>query len=256
MAHADTMSVARMFNLYRTETKYELLKTLRSPSFAVPAILFPVMFYLFFGVIFNHGNVQAATYMLATYGTFGVIGPALFTFGVGLAVERGQGWLDIKEASPMPPSAQILARVLVAMLFSLIIVLSLFLLAWSLANVQLQVWQWFMLALVLVLGGLPFCVFGLTLGLVLKSTAAPAIVNLIYLPVSFFSGLWIPISMFPDMMQSIAWFLPPHHLAQLALSVTGHAPSADVWEHVVVLFVFSLVFFVLAQLAYRKKDKQ
>ena len=129
MDNVQTMSLGRMLNLYRTEAKYEFLKTLRSPSFAIPAILFPVMFYLFFGVIFNHGNVQASTYMLATYGTFGVIGPALFTFGVGLAVERGQGWLDIKEASPMPPSAQILARILVAMLFSLIIILSLFLLA-------------------------------------------------------------------------------------------------------------------------------
>ncbi len=256
MDNVQTMSLGRMLNLYRTEAKYEFLKTLRSPSFAIPAILFPVMFYLFFGVIFNHGNVQASTYMLATYGTFGVIGPALFTFGVGLAVERGQGWLDIKEASPMPPSAQILARILVAMLFSLIIILSLFLLAWSLANVQLALWQWLTLATVLVLGGLPFCVFGLTLGLVLKSNAAPAAVNLIYLPVSFFSGLWIPISMFPDIMQTIAWFLPPHHLAQLALSVTGHAPSAEAWQHILVLIVFSLVFFILALLAYRKKDKQ
>jgi ABC-2 type transport system permease protein len=256
MENAQTMNFARMCKLYRTEAKYELLKTIRSPSFAIPAILFPVMFYLFFGVIFNHGNVQAATYMLATYGTFGVIGPALFTFGVGLAIERGQGWLDIKEASPMPPSAQILARILVAMLFSLIIVISLSLIAWSLANVQLALWQWLTLTTILVVGGLPFCVFGLTLGLVLKSNAAPAIVNLIYLPVSFFSGLWIPISMFPDIMQTIAWFLPPHHLAQLALSVTGHAPSADVWQHILVLSVFSVTFFVLALMAYRKKDKQ
>lgn len=256
MDNAQTMGAARMFNLYLTETKYELLKTLRSPSFAVPAILFPVMFYLFFGVIFNHGNVQAATYLLATYGTFGVIGPALFTFGVGLAVERGQGWLDIKEASPMPASAQILARILVAMLFSVIIILCLFMLAWSLANVQLLLWQWLSLGTILVLGGLPFCVFGLTLGLVLKANAAPAIVNLIYLPVSFFSGLWVPIAMFPAFMQTIAGFLPPHHLAQLALSVTGHAPSADVWEHIIVLLAFSLVFFILALLAYRKKDKQ
>ena len=40
-----------------------------------------------------------ATYLLATYATFGVIGAALFGFGVGVAVERGQGWMLLKRAS-------------------------------------------------------------------------------------------------------------------------------------------------------------
>jgi ABC-2 type transport system permease protein len=252
----ENMNAKRVLNIYLLETKYELLKTLRSPSFAIPALLFPVMFYLFFGVLFNHGKPEVSTYLLVTYGTFGVMGPALFTFGVGLAIERGQGWLDIKEASPMPASAHILARILVAMFFSLLIVLCLFTVAWALAGVALLPMQWLGIALVLVFGSLPFCLFGLSLGMVLKANSAPAIVNLIYLPISFFSGLWIPVTMFPGTMQTIAGYLPPYHLAQLALKITGHGGDTQATTHISFLLGFSVLFFACAILAYRKKDKQ
>ena len=46
--------------------------------------------------------------------------------------------------------------------------------------------------LVNVLGVLPFCAMGLFVGSLVSGQAAPAIVNLIYLPMAFLSGLWVP----------------------------------------------------------------
>src|SRR5688500_3022950 len=97
-----------MTRVYALEAKYELLKVARMPGFAIPSIAFPVMFYSLFGLVFGGrglGGINMATYLVATYGAFGVIGAALFGFGVGVAVERGQGWLVLKRASPMPPLA-------------------------------------------------------------------------------------------------------------------------------------------------------
>ena len=75
--------------VYALEAKYEFLKQVRMPAYAIPSITFPVMFYLLFGVMFGGGRPAAgttvATYLLATYATFGVIGAALFGFGVGVA---------------------------------------------------------------------------------------------------------------------------------------------------------------------------
>ena len=91
---------------YVLEARYEFLKLLRMPGFALPSITFPAMFYVLFGVLFggrSFGGGSMATYLLATYGAFGVIGAALFAFGVAVAVERGQGWMMLKRASPMPP---------------------------------------------------------------------------------------------------------------------------------------------------------
>ena len=41
---------------YALEAKYEFLKVLRMPGYAIPSIAFPAMFYLLFGVIFGRQN--------------------------------------------------------------------------------------------------------------------------------------------------------------------------------------------------------
>jgi ABC-2 type transport system permease protein len=109
------------------------------------------------------------------------------------------------------------------------------------------------LSTILVLGGLPFCLLGLTLGLLLKAESAAAVVNLVYLPMSFLSGLWIPIAMLPEFLHSFAEFLPPYHLSQLALKVVGLDEGGSVAGHLLILGLFSGIFYVLAVLASRKK---
>ena len=63
--------------MYRTEARHEFLKLIRVPIFAVTTVAFPLMFYVIFGLTFadeSAGGVGVTTYMLATYGAFGVIG--------------------------------------------------------------------------------------------------------------------------------------------------------------------------------------
>ena len=254
MNSPQTMNIMQTLNIYFLETKFEWLKSIRNPAFALPAILFPALFYVFFGVLMNQHNPQAATYLLCTYGTFGIIGPALFSFGAGLAIERGQGWLDIKDASPMPGSAQIVSRLLVSMAFSMMVLISLGLVAFSFTDVSLTLPQILSLFTILLFGGLPFCLLGLTLGLLLKAESAPAVVNLVYLPMSFLSGLWVPITMLPDFLQSFAEFLPPFHLSQLALKVVALDTGGSVVKHIAILALFTVIFFVLALIAFNKKS--
>lgn len=245
-------NIAHSLKVYRTEAYYEWLKTIRNPSFSLPALFFPVVFYVFFGVLLNHGDAQAASYLLCTYGVFGVMGPALFSFGAGLAIERGQGWLDIKQASPMPAGAQLFARLCVATAFSIVIVLSLSLVAVGLAGVSLSLGQWLSLFVIWVLGGIPFCLLGLTLGLVLKAQSAPAVINLVYLPLAFMSGLWMPITILPNFIQHFAQFLPPYHLAQVALKVVGMDQGQALWQHVAVLLVYTVIFGMLGLFTHRR----
>ena len=49
--------------------------------------------------------------MLATYGAFGVIGAALFGFGVSVAVERGQGWMRLSGSRRCPRLAWFVAKI-------------------------------------------------------------------------------------------------------------------------------------------------
>ncbi|MCA0394013.1 MAG: ABC transporter permease [Proteobacteria bacterium] len=232
---------------YLLEAKCEFLRLLREPAFCAPVIAFPAMFYLLFAVVLNKGSAGAAEYLLATYGVFGVMGAAMFGFGVTVATDRESGLLRYRRALPQPPGAQLLAKTLMAMGFAAIISLVLAVLAATLAGVSLAPAQWALLMLVNVLGVLPFAAIGMFFGSLLGANAAPAVLNVLYLPMAFLSGLWLPLSMLPDVMARIAPLWPAYHHAQLALKVVGHDNGGASWLHLLALAIVSVVFFALAQ---------
>ena len=248
------MSIARVYAL---EARYELLKVARMPGFAIPSIAFPVMFYSLFGLVFGGrgmGGISMATYLVATYGAFGVIGAALFGFGVGVAVERGQGWLVLKRASPMPPLAFFAAKMFVCAVFSATIVSLLIALAIGAGGVRLDASAWAVMAATLIVGAIPFCALGLAAGYLVGPNAAPAVVNLVYLPMGFMSGLWIPIEVLPNFLKSIAPLLPAYHLGQLALKSIGAGGDAPAWTHITALAGFTVIGLALAVWGYRRDE--
>lgn len=233
---------------YAMELRCEVLRMLREPSFCIPVLAFPAMFYLLFGVLLNKGNgPQAAQYLLASYGVFGVVGAALFGFGVSTANDRERGLLRLKRALPVPPSALLLARMGMALLFALIISLLLAALAASCAGVRLAASQWVLLWLINLLGILPFAAIGLWVGSLVGGNGAAGILNALYLPMSFLSGLWLPLSMLPAWLSKLALVWPAYHLGQLAFKVLGMDAGQPVWLHLAVLAAFTLLFFALAR---------
>ena len=232
---------------YLQEAKCEALRMLREPAFCLPVIGFPVLFYLLFGVLLDKGEGKAAQYLLATYGAFGVIGAGLFGFGVTIAVDREKGLLRLKRALPVPPGAMLLAKMAMAMLFAAIISLVLAVIAATVAGVTLEPSQWLRLLVINVLGVLPFCAIGLYVGALVGGNAAPALLNMLYLPMAFLSGLWLPLTMLPGIISTIAPVWPAYHLGQLALKVVGFDMGQPVWVHVLVLAGITVLYFVLAQ---------
>lgn len=234
---------------YWLEAKYEFLRLLRTPSFALPTLLFPALFYLLFGVVLagTRSGGDMGRYLLATYGVFGVMGAALFGFGVSIAVERERGFLTLKRALPMPAGAYLVAKMAMAMVFAAIISLILGLLAIAFAKVSLQPTQWALLFVINVFGVLPFCAIGLFIGTLVGGSAAPAVVNLLYLPMAFLSGLWLPLQILPSIFAKIAPVWPAFHLGQVALKVVDGDAGGSLALHLLVLAVVTVVFFVLAR---------
>lgn len=231
---------------YLLEAKCEFLRMLREPSFCIPVIAFPTLFYLLFGVLLNRRSADAAQYLLATYGAFGVIGAALFGFGATIAMDRERGYLRLRRALPTPPAAQLLAKMAMAMLFALVISLALALLAATLGGVSLAPAQWAGLFAVNVSGVLPFAAIGLYAGTLVGGSGAPALLNVLHLPMAFLSGLWLPLSMLPDWLGRLAPVWPAWHLGQLALKVVGHDDGGALWTHLLTLCVLTAIFSLLA----------
>ncbi|MBA3485942.1 MAG: ABC transporter permease [Lysobacter sp.] len=240
---------------YWLEARNELLRLLRTPSFVLPTLLFPPLFYVLFGVLLaGRGGADVARYMLATYGVFGIMGAGLFGFGVTIAVERERGFLTLKRALPTPPGAYLLAKMAMAMVFAALISLVLAVLAVTLAKVSLAPTQWALLWLVNVFGVLPFCAIGMVIGSLVGGSGAPAVVNLLYLPMSFLSGLWLPLAMLPDVFSKLAPAWPSYHLGQVALKVVDRDAGGSLALHLGVLAIVTIALFLLARARLARPD--
>ncbi len=235
--------------IYRAELRCELRRAWRYPGFVLPSLLFPVLFYSLFGVLLGRG--QASIYLLATYCVFGAMAPALFGFGVQLALDREGGLLMLKRALPMPPMAPLLARLLMALLFA-VVVASLLITVAIVSGVVVTPGAVFHLLAVAAFAALPLGAIGLLIGSHVSASAAPAVVNLVYLPLALLSGLWLPLSMLPSLFTTLAPLWPTWHLAQLALPAVGQPAQGSTWVHVAVLLGITVVALGLARRRLRR----
>lgn len=238
--------------IYKKEAWYDLLSAWRTPGFVLPALLFPVVFYGFFGIML--AGAENADYMLVTYGCFGIMGPAMFNFAMNIASDRAHGWLTLKRLSPMPMGAYLTAKLVTSTVFSLVIVGMLYSLAVFVGGVQLSLGQWLALAVTLLIGTLPFALIGLLLGLTLSDKAAPGAVNLIYLPMAFLSGLWVPITMLPEAIQHLSWLWPSFHLSQLGLKVLGMSQGHPIELHLGLLALWSGLLVLVIASVFRRQN--
>jgi ABC-2 type transport system permease protein len=251
-----TLSLPYYLNLFAKETRYEFVKAMRNRMYSLATLGFPIMFYLLFGVTNRHAGsgMNFAQYLVAGYSCFGMIAAALFNLGAGVATERAQGWLELKQASPMPRLAYLGAKVITSMGFGVLIVAALVTLGVTLGGVHITPLQVAHLTLIIVAGSVPFASLGMLLSLLLSPSAAPGVINLIYLPLSFCSGLWMPIDVLPQWLQKMAPALPTYHYAQLALNVFGYARSSATLIHWEALAGFTCLMLGLAWLVFTRSE--
>jgi ABC-2 type transport system permease protein len=237
---ATPMSFGRLLHAYWTEARYEVLRTLRTPAFVIPTIALPIMLYVFFGIVLAGGKPvppQIALQVLSGFTMFSVIGPGVFGLGIGFAMERQHGIFTLKRAQPMPFAANLLGKLFSSMTIALIVITLLMTIATTLGHVHLTASQATGMALVGVLGVVPFCALGLLLGSLVSGSGAPAVVNLIFFPMIYLSGLF-PFPL-PKVLQTAAMIWPAFHLNQLSLAALGLPTSLNPWICAEVLIGFA-----------------
>jgi len=231
-------------NALINETGAEILKALRAPEFLFPTLLMPCAFYSLFGVILGGSN--NGTYLLATYGVFAVMGPAIFGFGVGVAAERDRGWLQLKRAAPAPAYTYVSAKLITTLLFASLALMPIYLIAGIFGDVLLARETWVSLFFVHICASIPFILIGLSLGFSLNSGGAVALSNLVFLSLAVLGGLWLPVFTFPSVMQTVAKFTPSYHLGELALATAGVVGERATYFNLISILIMCLVFLGLS----------
>ena len=207
--------------------------------------MIPVALYLFFSSVATGATntppdpaLRVGVRMFTGFGIVGVMGPALFAFGMAMAVDRDFGLLRLKRALPMPPTAYLLAKMGMSMLFSAL-VMGLVIVCAAAKGLDISAPRYAAVWAIAVIGTLPFCALGMFIGSRVSGRTAPAWVNLAYLPMTYLSGLFFPL---PESIRAIALVSPAFNLNQLALQAAGVAGILPATWHVGALAGFTVLF--------------
>ena len=241
------MDARRIFHSYLAQAKYETIRMLRAPAFSIPFLALPFLLYLLFAVVLfgdaARTDANTARFLFTAFAVFGVIGPAMFGFGVTIAMEREQGLLKFKRAVPTPPAAYLLAKMWMAAVFALLISATLIAAAVALGHLPLTAIQAFETTIINILGVLPFCAIGLYLGTLVSGRSAPGFVHLVYQPMLYLSGLFFPL---PKSLQFAAPIWPAFYLQQLVFRAIGAPSRGPAILHIAVLTGVTVLFTTLA----------
>jgi ABC-2 type transport system permease protein len=147
------------------------------------------------------------------------------------------------------------SRLLMAVLFALLVLLLLFTFATLVGGVRLSPLTWIAVISRLVLGSVPFAALGFAIGYAASPQAASGVANLIYLPLSLGSGLFVPLPALPPLVQQVAPILPTYHYGQLAWGAVG-APSEDPAVSAAWLAGYAVLFLAIAVRWYRVEEQR
>jgi ABC-2 type transport system permease protein len=233
----------------RAYLRFDFRRALRNRRYALFAIGFPVLFYLLFTGLLLGGAAPDPTwnaFYMVSMMAYGMIGASLST-AIPISQERESGWTRQLRITPLPATAWVATKLLVAYMTSLPALALVGLAAVLVNHVSLPPETWVAVFVSLAIGVLPFTGLGLLIGFVFDAGAAQGAVTISYLGLAILGGLWAPVSTFPATLATIAQMLPTYHFANLAWgSLADGLPDA-----VDALFVAAYAFAIFALVAWR-----
>jgi len=228
-----------------------LIELMRTPSYVIPSVLFPTMFFCIFALPYAKTAAIADTEMLS-FVAFALIGVTLFQFGVGVAMERGRPWERYLRTLPANPLVRFAARVNAAIAFGAVAGGLVAVVARIFTPVDLTVTQWIVLIVYAAIGAIPFVLFGMAIGYWCNARAALPVANIFYLLLSFGGGLWVPVRDLPSFAAAVSPFLPTRQYGDLLWSIVTPGNVAHAWLG---LTLYALIFLLLASIGYRRDER-
>jgi ABC-2 type transport system permease protein len=235
-------------SLLALDVRDEMRMIRREPATLFFSVVMPVLFFALFVGMFGGeatgGDRPAGTTMLASFGAYGALAATMATPGIGLATMRENGWLEAVRVAPVPIGVGLAAKVIATIPYVVGILAAMTATSAAMGVLDITVVEWVLLVLALAVGCLPFALVGLAVGAIASPNATTAILNAILFPLAIGGGLWFPLEALPDVVATIAPWLPTYHLAHLAAAPLGGGP----WPvHLVALLVATGITGMLAR---------
>jgi ABC-2 type transport system permease protein len=246
-----------LWRMFLAQTGSELRIRWRVPAFSLTSLALPVVFFTFFGLpvagLTRPDGVSVGAFLLASFGAYAVGSVMVYAFGIGVAVERGMKVDLLMRVTPLPPAVYLAAKVVTALIFALACVVVLVAYGVAVGGVRQPLAVWALMTAELLAGSLPFIGLGFAIGYLAGPNSAPAVANLLYLPLAFASGLFVPPGQLPAFIRRLAPYLPTYHYGQLAWGSLGAATEPP-GTSLAWLAGYAVLFFAIALRAYRRDE--
>ncbi len=214
-------SRTRDLGLVVWQIRYEQRAYWRNRSRGIFTFAFPLMFLVIFASldkgahIKSLGGIPYDDFFVPGILAYGIIATTYVNMAISTAILRDQGVLKRMQGTPLPRWAYIAARIgstVVIVLLMTVITLTLGALAYG---VHVRASTLPGLILTLVLGTTVFTTLGIGVTrFIPNAEAAPVVINLTILPLTFISSIWFPASGMPKGLSDIAGLFPIRPLAE------------------------------------------
>ncbi len=220
MSAVLTPSLQRDLGLAAWQIRYELRAFMRNRGRGLFTFLFPIMFLVIFASLntgthlSTRGGIPYNDFFVPGILAYAVISTTFVNMSINTAMLRDEGVLKRMQGTPLPRWAYIVGRI--GSTVVIVTAMAAFTLALGAAAYGVDVRASTLPAVIvaLVLGTAAFTTLGIGIvRFIPNAEAAPAIVNLAILPLTFISGIWFVTDGMPKFLLSIAKVFPIRPLA-------------------------------------------
>lgn len=257
--------MSRSLGLIGHEFRYCQKVFWRNPGSVFFTVLFPVVLLLIFATIFGDepieslGGLATERYYVPAIVSLAVISATFTSLGMNVTIAREAGLLKRGRGTPQPAWVFIAGRVGNSIVVSVIMVVVITAIGAVLFGAPVPWGTLPLVAVTLVVGAASFSTLGLAVTALIPSRdAAPAIVNLITLPLFFLSGIFIPENEIPEGVLTASSLFPVREFFQAFLA--SFDPGADgagfPWVSLLAVAVWGLVGLFLAVRFFRWEPRR
>jgi ABC-2 type transport system permease protein len=196
--------------------RYDQKQFWREPASVFFTVVLPLIFFTLFAAIFGSSTtevggqeIDTSTYYVPAILALALINATFVNLTIWLTTSRERGQLKRVRATPVPAWVVIAGRTLTAVVISFLMVAVVCAFGALLYGVDVPTSTLPGVVVSVLVGTCSLAALGFAVaGVVPSENAAPAVANVIVLPLEFISGIFVPSDQIPGWMDSIAGVFP------------------------------------------------
>lgn len=243
----------------RLPWRYVLLETkrqLRNVRAMVFTFAVPVVMLLVFGSAFG-GQQDPTTHLpylvvttlqMASYGAM----MAALSQAFAIVNERSIGWNRQLRVTPLSGWGFMVSKVIAAMAFAAVSIVITVLVATVGLHASLDPGHWLAAGFGVWCGVVPFALIAILIGQFAKPSFAQPLFMVVFMGLAILGGLWVPLSIMPSWMGTVAHLLPSFWLNRIGQMGAGAAGTAGMTEPALVLTGWAIALAAVIVWRYRR----